>query len=270
MESINIMLNGEKKEVANSLKLSELLDYIGVNIETDLVYVKNGYAVDGNSAVADGDNIVIADKTKIPSETELEIILGARNSPEVRKKLKRAKVGIAGLGGLGSNVAVMLARLGVGTIFVADFDIVEPTNLNRQQYFINQLGKFKTTAICDLIGNINPYIKIEAYKVKLNEQNSVDIFKNCDVVCECFDNAECKAWFAECILTKLDNVKLVSSSGMAGLNSANEILTRKISDRFYVCGDLKSDAAEFNGLMSPRVSVCAGHQANAVLELLIN
>ena len=83
-----------------------------------------------------------------------------RFSLEIRQKLANARVGIAGLGGLGSRIAVILARTGVGTLHLVDFDVVDLTNLNRQQYFLLQLGQEKTKALCQLLRQINPYLTL--------------------------------------------------------------------------------------------------------------
>jgi len=271
MKKINIILNGTRLRVPSNSRLSDLTEYTNTdsNISNNsIIYVLNGYNTDKNSRLCENDSIVILNKHKMPSEYELEYMLSARNSPEVYEKIKNACIGIAGLGGLGSNIAIILARLGIGKLIIADFDIVEPTNLNRQHYFITQLGKFKTDASKELIKNINPYVKVECHTVRLDEINCVEIFKECNVICEAFDNPECKAWLTESILSRLPDTKLVASSGMAGFGKSNEIVTKKISDRFYICGDFKSEAKEFNGLMSPRVSICAGHQANMALRLI--
>ncbi len=273
MTYIDVTLNGKKISVPNSSKLFELTKYTEIDAETsntDIVYVLNGYNADKNSELSENDSIVILKKGEMPDQTELEYMLTARNLPGIYEKIKNSCIGIAGLGGLGSNIALSLARIGIGKLIIADFDVVEPTNLNRQQYFINQLGKPKTAALKELISNANPYVTVIEHNTMLNPENCLSIFKDCDVICEAFDNPESKAWFAESILCNLSDTTLISSSGMAGLGSSNEILTKKISKRFYICGDLKSDAKELGGLMSPRVSICAGHQANIALEIIVN
>ena len=196
-------------------------------------------------------------------------MLSARHTPKVHEKIKNSKVGIAGLGGLGSNIAASLARTGVGTIVIADHDIVEPSNLNRQNYYISHLGMLKTEATAQLIKQMNPYVKIEIHSTRITEKNASSIFENCSVVAEAFDDPEAKAMLVGTLLSEDPNVKIVCGSGMAGFSSSNKIKTRKVSDRLFICGDEKNSAKQGWGLMSPRVSICAGHQSNMILRLLL-
>lgn len=106
----------------------------------------------------------------------------ARHTPGVFNILKNSKVAIAGCGGLGSNVAVSLARVGVGNIILCDFDIVEPSNLNRQQYFVSDIGKFKVCALKDILLRINPFINIKKHRIYLDKTNIEEIFKEADII----------------------------------------------------------------------------------------
>lgn len=196
--------------------------------------------------------------------------LERRHSKEIQDKLSLATVGVAGLGGLGSNIAISLARLGIGHLILADFDIVELANLNRQQYFSEQVGQKKAEAIREIIFHINPYLDVEAYDVKVTPDNIKDLFGDCDVICEAFDNPEEKAMLTNYVLQEMPELSLVCGSGMAGYNDANEIQTKQKMKKLYVCGDEKHAGSQGNGLMAPRVSICAGHQANKVLQILID
>ena len=191
-----------------------------------------------------------------------------RNVKGIFEKLKKAKVCILGLGGLGSNVATLLARAGIGSLKLVDFDIVEASNLNRQQYRISHIGMKKTEAIRTIIKEINPFVEIETLDVKVDRENILSIVGDIEIVVEAFDIAETKAMAIEELLTN-GNKMLVSASGMAGLGSANEIITRKIRDNFYLVGDNYSDYEEYSGIMSTRVMICAAHQANVVLRLIL-
>ena len=191
-----------------------------------------------------------------------------RNVKGISKKLKETKVCILGLGGLGSNVAILLARAGIGYLKLVDFDIVEESNLNRQQYRISHIGMKKTEAIRTIIKEINPFVEIETLDVKVDRENILSIVGDIEIVVEAFDIAETKAMAIEELLTN-GNKMLVSASGMAGLGSANEIITRKIRDNFYLVGDNYSDYEEYSGIMSTRVMICAAHQANVVLRLIL-
>lgn len=195
--------------------------------------------------------------------------LTERHGKEAQEKFSNAAVGIAGLGGLGSNIAFFLARLGIGKLVLADFDRVDVTNLNRQQYRVADLGRYKAEALKEQLLGINPYCVYEIHSVKLTEENIPEIFSECDIICEAFDKADQKAMITETVLSDMKNVILVSGSGMAGTDSANKITTRKVMSRFYLCGDEKSDIADGRGLMAPRVAVCAAHQATAVMKLIL-
>ena len=191
-----------------------------------------------------------------------------RNVKGISEKLKKAKVCILGLGGLGSNVATLLARAGIGYLKLVDFDIVEASNLNRQQYRISHIGLKKTEAIKTIIKEINPFVEVETLDIKVDRKNIYSIVGDIEIVVEAFDRAETKAMTLEELLAKKNKI-VVSASGMAGLGPANEIVTRKIKDNFYLIGDNYSDYEEYSGIMSTRVMICAAHQANMVLRLIL-
>ena len=191
-----------------------------------------------------------------------------RNVKGISKKLKKTRVCILGLGGLGSNVAVLLARSGIGFLKLVDFDTVEASNLNRQQYRISHIGIKKTEAMKSIIKEINPFLETEVLDIKIDRKNIYSTVGDIEIVVEAFDRAETKAMLMEELLTNTNKI-VVSASGMAGLGSANEIVTRKIKDNFYLVGDNYSDYEEYLGIMSTRVMICAAHQANIVLRLIL-
>ena len=191
-----------------------------------------------------------------------------RNVKGIFEKLKKAKVCILGLGGLGSNVAVLLARAGIGHLKLIDFDVVEASNLNRQQYRISHIGIKKTEAMKSIIREINPFVEVDILNIKVYRENIYSIVGDIEIVVEAFDRAETKAMTLEELLTNKNKI-VVSASGMAGLGPANEIVTRKIKDNFYLIGDNYSDYEEYSGIMSTRVMLCAAHQANMVLRLIL-
>ena len=192
----------------------------------------------------------------------------ARNIPGIQEKLKNGKVAIAGLGGLGSNIAVMLARIGVGKLLLVDFDKVEPSNLNRQYYDTSHLGMLKTDALKNQIEKINPFIETETHSVTITEENAAEIFKDYRIICEAFDNPQNKAFLANTLL-ETGQKKIIAASGMAGFGSANKIKTKKMFKNLYLCGDSEPAEQAGIGFMAPRVMVCAGHQANMALRLLL-
>lgn len=202
------------------------------------------------------------------TQKEIEASLIERHGEEVHNKLKNAKVAVAGLGGLGSNISISLLRAGVGELLLVDFDKVDISNLNRQQYFMEQLGKYKTEALVENLRRINPYIKLKTVTVKVTEDNAAEIFSDYKIVCEAFDRAENKAMLVNTLLEQTDSI-IVSGSGMAGYGRSNEIETKRLMNRLYICGDRVTDSAAVNGLMAPRVMICAAHQANKVIELIV-
>lgn len=202
------------------------------------------------------------------NQKDIENILNERHTKPIQDKISNSTVGIAGLGGLGSNIANSLARLGVGKLVICDFDTVDLSNLNRQQYFINQIDMPKVDALEENILKINPYIKIEKHNTKLNKENVYSIFKNCDIVAEAFDNPYCKAEIIN-ELMKHNEIKVVAGNGMAGYLSSNDIKTKKVTNNLYLCGDNTSDIKDYNGLMAPRVAISANHQANMILRLIL-
>lgn len=203
------------------------------------------------------------------SKEEIYAALNERHSPEIQAVLSAGNVAIAGLGGLGSNVAYSLTRIGVGHLHLIDFDVVDVTNLNRQQYFMEHVGMYKTEALKSLLMKINPYIEIKTDCVRVTEENIKELFCDNDIVCEAFDNPDAKALLVNGIMEYFPEKKLVSASGMAGFGSSNSIVTRRITKNFYLCGDRVTAPSYGNGLMAPRVAVCAAHEANMITRLIL-
>ena len=207
--------------------------------------------------------------TVLPSKDELEAALCKRHSPEVHNEISKAKVGIAGLGGLGSNIASMLTRAGVSHLTIADFDVVDMTNINRQNYYLRQIGTAKTDATEELLKMINPYMTVVKNRVRLDPSNIPGIFGGCDVVCEAFDVPAQKATLINTLLEKCPGVKVVAGSGMAGYGRSDDIRTERLFSDLYICGDGIDMEGVRGGLMSPRVNICAAHMANTVLSILL-
>ena len=190
------------------------------------------------------------------------------NFQKIKKILSNKTVGIAGAGGLGSNCAVALGRVGIGRLIICDFDIVSESNLNRQYYFFEQIGQKKAFAIEKNIHLINPEVKVKALDIKLTAQNIPDIFKNCDVIVEAFDLAVMKEMILETVLEKLPGIPLVTGLGMAGWGDSNSLKVKKVGN-LYICGDERSEIAEELPPLAPRVGIVANMQANTVLEILL-
>ncbi|MDR0308036.1 MAG: sulfur carrier protein ThiS adenylyltransferase ThiF [Chitinispirillales bacterium] len=236
--------------------------------ESDLV-ILNGYQLTKDTALKEDDTVCVIKKDVMPNRDELESMMASRHTPKVHEKVKSAKVAIAGLGGLGSHIAVALARLGVGELLLVDYDIVEPSNLNRQSYCISHLGMKKTDALKRQLVDINCFISVKTVDAYITEKNVSDLFNGYNIVCEALDNPETKAMLVSKLLSNFADVKVIAASGLAGFGSSNDIKTKINFGRLYTCGDKTSAAVVGQGLMSPRVQICAGHQANMALRLIL-
>ncbi len=204
----------------------------------------------------------------IPSKIEWMDALIARHGLDLHKRFSSATVAVCGLGGLGSNIAIALARAGIGKLLLIDFDRVDITNLHRQQYKANQIGCYKADALAENLSEIAPYTEIQTVTAKVTEENFTDLLKDADIVCEAFDKAEAKAMLVNGVLKQRPDCYLVAASGMAGMDTPNTIRTRKVMKRLYLCGDEVSDVSDTIGLVAPRVMLCAAHQAHTVLRIL--
>lgn len=204
----------------------------------------------------------------IPTKEEWYRALSERHGEKVQKNFESATVAVCGLGGLGSNIAFALARAGIGKLILIDFDSVDITNLHRQQYKTSQIGMNKTDALKDNLFEIAPYAAIETHSVRISENNAEELLEKADIICEAFDDAESKAMLVNLVLERMPEKYLVAASGMAGFGSANTIQTRRISKRFYLCGDGTSDVQSKGSLIASRVMICAAHQAHTVLRIL--
>ncbi len=188
---------------------------------------------------------------------------------QIREKLGNFTVGIAGCGGLGSNCAVSLARVGIGRLVIADFDVIEESNLNRQYFFREQIGKKKALALKENIEKITGSTRVEAHDLKLNEDNLPELFGECDVVVEAFDLAEMKKMIAETVLEKMPEKPLVMGVGLAGYGNSNAFCVKKIGN-LHICGDEETETSDDLPPLGPRVGIVSNMQANQVMEILLN
>lgn len=202
------------------------------------------------------------------SEEENYAVLVQRHGLERQEKFATACVGIAGLGGLGSHVAIFLARLGIGRLVLVDFDVVDKSNLHRQHYTFKDLGKPKTHALVQQLREINPYLEYIPHTVRLTGENIPKIFSDCEIICEAFDNAEEKAMLAECVLGDMIKPILVGASGMAGTKNPNLMKIKRAMNRYFLCGDEVSDVNK-DALFAPRVALCAAQQATIIMQLVL-
>jgi sulfur carrier protein ThiS adenylyltransferase len=266
MGKIKIKVNERYEEVEEGTRIHNLQDRF--KPDADLI-IYNGFPMEDDVELKDGDEVVLIKKGEWPSLDELESLMIARHTPGIHKRLKEASVGIAGLGGLGSAVAVALARVGIGRLVIADFDVVEPSNLNRQQYFIDQIGMWKVDAMKENLSRINPYVKVDGRRVIVTPENVEEVFSGCSIVVEAFDKAEMKEMLINSLMRKMPDCIIISASGVAGHGPNNEIRTIKFAKNLFVVGDLVSSAQIGRGLMAPRVGIAAHHQANQAIRIIL-
>lgn len=190
-----------------------------------------------------------------------------RHGAEYLTKVSEASVAVAGLGGIGSNTAVLLCRMGIGRLHLIDYDIVDESNINRQQYYLRHIGQQKTAALAELLLSINSEIELQLDNVRVTENNINEIFQEDYLICEAFDNAESKAMLVNGILAEKSKT-VIACSGMAGFCDSNLIVTKKINNRFYLCGDSITDCSN-EALAAARVMLCAAHQANLAVRIIL-
>ena len=192
------------------------------------------------------------------------------NPPGVTAQLRKKRVFIAGAGGLGSNVAISLVRAGVTDLTVADFDRVEPSNLNRQQYFRDQVGMLKVDALKENLLRINPDLKIKTVCEKITPLNcKVIISASAEIIFECFDRAEAKAMIAGFCMKKRPGIPVIAVSGLAGTGKCGTIKVRKVSANLWIVGDLKTEMNPDNGTISSRVAYAAALQAHTGIRIML-
>ena len=261
---------GELKELALGDKESEIYKFLEkFNATEPDIFIVDGFAIKEDSELKDGSNVVFIRRGVMPEREVLRAMIASRNSPELNLALSKAVIGVAGLGGLGSNITLSLARVGVKKLVLADFDVVEPSNLNRQQYFVRHIGLKKTQALKELINDVNPFVEVETHDIFLDEKNVASVFGECEILCEAFDNVAGKAMILNEAGASLKDKKIIGASGMAGYFSSNLIKTIKFAKNVYLCGDLTNEAKIGQGLMAPRVAICANHEANLAIRLLM-
>ena len=264
---ITVVINEQNQSIPDDLTVGELRDRVKPDAD---VLVVNGFPGAPVTSLKDGDRVVLIKRGEIPKSDDLEALMVARHTPGVHERMKRATVGIAGLGGLGSAVSIALARMGIGTLILVDFDIVEPSNLNRQHYAIEHIGTAKTDAMARILAGINPYINVNTHTELLDRDNIPQIFEKADIIVECFDSAEAKVMIMQAVSEFLPQTYIIGASGLAGYGDSNSISTSRFGERIFVVGDFTKAAEPGRGLMAPRVGIAAHHQANLVVNLLMD
>lgn len=211
---------------------------------------------------------MIEQNSSTPTQAEISSALQKGLTQEQQDALRNARVAVVGLGGLGSNIAVALTRLGISQLYLYDFDRVELSNLNRQYYFLDDIGQYKANALVKHLRRINPYTDLHAQVVKITAENIPTLLGSCDIICEALDDAAGKAMLVSTVLSTWSNKKLVAASGIAGFGKAEEIISKKINKSFYLCGDGSSDFHNLP-LCGARVALCANQQALLVARIIL-
>lgn len=189
--------------------------------------------------------------------------------PELRARLRGCTVAIIGCGGLGSNVAEMLVRSGVGRLTLVDFDTVDERNLNRQFFFRDQIGMPKVIALAENLRRIRSDVRLDLLQDRVTPENLLGVVRGACAIVEAADDAGVKAMIVNTGLAELPDVPLVTASGLAGYGSTNAIVTERMADNLYVVGDLTSDVRDGHPLFASRVMAAAAAQAHAVIRVLL-
>lgn len=267
---ISLTVNGARRRRAPGATLAQLA--ASIMPDADLALVNDIPVGTGDwdmTTLADGADVVLARRGAMPPPEDYRRLLVAHNPPGTAERLLASAVGLAGCGGLGSNAALALARMGVGRLVLVDFDIVEPTNLNRQAFFAADIGRPKAEALRGLVRNVNPLIECEAHSLTIDPGNAAGLFAGCHVVLECLDKPSAKRMLVETLLSESPSVPVVAASGLAGLGGGNAITTRRTLPNLWMVGDGESEVAGGMGLAAPRVAIAAGQQALCAVRILL-
>lgn len=233
------------------------------------IFYVNGQKALLSTPLREGDICNLIKEHELPTVREMENTLARRHGWKNQKILSRSCVGIMGLGGLGSSVAVSLVKMGVGRLIIADHDVVDLSNIHRQHYFLDQIGQPKTKALKSTLIRSNPFVVITPIDKRLDSASIQTVFRKVDVLVECFDDAQLKAEVFRTVRKQLPHIAYVGSSGVAGFGSGITITSRKIDDRVYMIGDFESDVDAEGSLTATRVGIAAQLQAHQVIRILL-
>ena len=203
-----------------------------------------------------------------PTRAEISAALGKGLTAEQLEALHNVHVAVVGLGGLGSNIAVALTRLGIGHLYLYDFDKVELSNLNRQYYFLADIGKFKAEALAAHLRHINPYADFQAQFIKVTPENISELLESCSIICEALDAADSKAMLVSTVLSSWPDKTVIAGSGLAGFGTASQIISKRIRKNLYICGDNESNFHNLP-LCGARVALCAAQQALLAARIIL-
>ena len=263
---MSITVNGRQLDVASGTKASQIMAEFD-SLGSDALWLLNGFAFSNDPVLADGDNLLCVSRTKAPDRITYDAIWTARYGERIYNRLKESHIPVCGAGGLGSHIAISLARLGIGGLTIIDKDVVDITNLGRQAYEMNDLGKPKVEALKNILHRINPFINVTAVHTTINESNYDEYLKGYPYVIEAFDSAENKANLTSYVLTHYPETTLIGASGVSGYDHPNTVQTKTLLSKYYQTGDGHSESSL--GLLAPRVMLCAAHEATMLLHLLL-
>lgn len=262
---MRVYINEVLTKVGSEARFFDVMESFGYgNFPVRLL---NGFSQEHDSTLKEGDRLFFLKDNVLPEKAVYEALWSARYGKDKFLLLQKAKVAICGVGGLGSHIALSLARLGIGELCLIDKDRVDMTNLGRQAYEVGDLGKPKSEAMKKIIARITPLVKVIAIVDTLDAQNIDSYLKDYPYIIEAFDSASNKAFLTTHLLANYPNKILIGASGMSGYDAPNTIKTKKIFKNYYLSGDGVSEAGL--GLLAPRVMLCAAHQANMLMHLIL-
>lgn len=263
---MKITVNGKELFIEKPLSIKNLI--LELNVDSD-IFIANSFPVSLSYNIKNNDVITLIKKGSIPDKDYLEYQLISRQGLKEYNILKNSSVAVCGLGGLGSNAAISLARAGVGSLKLIDFDIVEPSNINRQVYFIEHIGKNKTDALKEIINKISPYINIETANIYLDETNIINELSGFNVILECFDNISSKMMLIEKCVNNMRDSYIIGASGVAGYYNTDKFTKKSLGSNCIIIGDFENEAGFNQGLYAPRVTAAANIQANETIRYLL-
>lgn len=259
---MNITINGQTVSVAPDTVTADV-----ITNKSDDLWLLNGFAVDSDTPLQDGDALLCVSRNKVPDEATYDAVWNARYGTEIYTRFKQSHIPVCGTGGLGSHIAISLARLGIGELTIIDKDVVDLTNLGRQAYEMTDLGKPKVYALKNILHRINPFIKVNAVHTTIHSGNYDNYLKDFPYIVEAFDSAENKAELTSYVLTHYPQTIIIGASGVSGYDHPNTVQTKELFSRYYQTGDGHSESTI--GLLAPRVMLCAAHEATILLHLLL-
>lgn len=263
---MKIIVNGKEITVENHISIENLINQL--NIDAD-IFIVNSFPVSISYIIDNDDVITLIKKGSIPDKEYLEYQLISRQGLKEYNILKNSSAVICGLGGLGSNAAISLARAGVGRLKLIDFDIVEPSNINRQAYFIEHMGIYKTDALKEIINKISPYIDVETSNIYLDETNILNELSGFQVILECFDDVSSKMMLVEKCVNNMPESYIIGASGVAGYYNTDIFKKKSVGSNCIIIGDFENEAGINQGLYAPRVAAAANIQANEAIRYLL-